>query len=100
MRMAVWAAVPVLFLVGCGGGDDHAPSETPDIVETPTTVHQAESGCDVVGQKRECKQIISQQDGIVSCYVGEQACEGTRTWGPCIKPKNANAAGNNGNGKP
>ena len=25
MRMAVWAAVPVLFLVGCGGGDDHAP---------------------------------------------------------------------------
>ena len=98
--------MPMLLLAnGCGEADD----DRPDVVAAPDTVFYGEGDSaanpegwedDVpVGPckheaKRECKVTLKVRNGIRTCAVGEQRCEGGK-WSECGR-KSKDEAGDAG----
>ncbi len=64
-------SVPGWAYDGGGGADAHL---------TPGAQGGAPS-CEE-GSTRSCKNVVTQANGVTSCWVGEQECL-TNQWGPC-----------------
>lgn len=88
-RRAIFMVAALGLLAACGEDADPLgpppPAPTPEIrkgdTESPGTGAASRPAC-VSGATRACKIIVSEHEGVVTCFVGVQRCVG-ESWGPC-----------------
>ena len=71
----------VIGLVGACADDGGGYGPRPAAHEAPQPTGEAEGPCQD-GATRKCKVVIGEHDGVLTCFVGTEVCDGGE-WGEC-----------------